>query len=146
MNQEMRCRNVGAAASLHGLAGLLLSLALLAAPAYGQSLAGRWAATGGTLSNWEMRKVILDLTQDGDQLSGTLQSLGSIRDVTGKVTDEHFELWGVGSNNPKPFVVGDLVKGELHASYRGNLIVAHKATAADEIPPRFTSIRPRCTR
>jgi alpha-galactosidase len=120
--------------SLHGLAGLLLSLALLATPAYGQSLAGRWAATGSALANGEVRKDILDLKQDGDKLSGTLQSLGSIRDVTGKVTGAHFELWGVGSNNPKPFVIGDLVNGELHASHRGDLIVAHRATAADEIP------------
>ena len=120
--------------SLHGLAGLLLSLALLAVPAYGQSLAGRWAATGSALANGEVRKNILDLKQEGDKLSGTLQSLGSIRDVTGKVAGAHFELWGVGSNNPKPFVTGDLVNGELHASLRGDPIVAHRATAADEIP------------
>jgi alpha-galactosidase len=134
MNHEMRCRNISGATSMHGLAGLLLCLSLLAAPAYGQSLAGRWAATGSALANGEAQKDILDLKQDGDKLSGTLQSLGFINDVTGKVTGAHFELWGVGSNDPKPFVIGELVNGELHASQWGDRIVAHKATAADEIP------------
>ena len=134
MNHEMKCRNIRAAMSLHGIAGLLLCLALLAAPAYGQSLAGRWAATGSPLANGEVQKVILDLKQDGDKLSGTMQSLGFINEVTGKVAGAHFELWGVGWNDPKPFVIGDLVNGELHASQWGDRIVAHKATAADEIP------------
>jgi alpha-galactosidase len=134
MNHEMRCRNIGAAMSLQSLAGLLLCVAFLAAPAYGQSLAGRWAATGSALANGEVPKYILDLKQDGEKLTGTLESLGFINDVTGKVTGAHFELWGVGWNDPKPFVIGDLVDGELHASQWGSRIVAHKATAADEIP------------
>ncbi len=121
------------AMSLQGLAGLLLCFALLAAPAYGQSLTGRWAANGSALANGEVPKFILNLKQDGDKLSGTLQSLGFINDVTGKATGAHFELWGVGWNDPKPFVIGDLVGGELHASQWGDRIVAHKAAAADEI-------------
>jgi alpha-galactosidase len=119
---------------LHGLGGLLLCLALLAVPGYGQNLAGRWAATGSALANGEVQKGILDLKQDGDKLSGTLQSLGFINDVTGKATGAHFELWGVGWDDPKPFLVGDLVDGELHATQWGDKIVAHKATAADAIP------------
>jgi len=134
----MRCRNIRMAGSFHGLAGLLLFLTLLAAPAFGQSLAGRWAATGSVLANGEMPKFVLELKQDGDKLSGTLQSLGFINDVTGKVTGAHFELWGVGWNDPKPFVIGDLVDGELRATQWGDRIVAKKATAADEIPrPAF---------
>ena len=134
MNLEMRCRNTRPAMSLRGLAGLLLGTALLAAPAYGQSLAGHWAATGSTLANGEVQRSILDLKQDGDKLSGTVQSLGFANEVTGKATGAHFELWGVGWNDPKPFLTGDLVDGELHASQWGDRIVAHKATAADEIP------------
>jgi len=134
MNLKMRCRNIGAAMSFSCLAGLLLCPALLTAPAYGQSLAGRWAATGSALANGEVQKDILNLKQEGDKLSGTMQSLGFINNVTGKVTGAHFELWEVGSNDPKPFVIGDLVNGELLASQWGDRIVARKATAADEIP------------
>jgi alpha-galactosidase len=119
--------------SLQSLGGLLLCVAFLAAPTYGQSLAGRWAATGSALANGEVPKYILDLKQDGEKLSGSLESLGFVNDVTGKATGAHFELWGVGWNDPKPFVTGDLVNSELHASQWGGLIVAHKATAADEI-------------
>ncbi len=134
MNNEMRCRNIKMAMSLLGLAGLLLCFVLLAAPAYGQSLTGHWAANGSALADGEVPKFILNLKQDGDKLSGTLQSLGFINDVTGRATGAHFELRGVGWNDPKPFVIGDLVDGELHASLWGDRIVAHKADTADEIP------------
>ncbi len=80
-----------------------------------------------------MQKGILELKQDGDKLSGTLQTLGFVNDVTGKASGTHFELFGVGWNDPKPFLVGDLVNGELHATQWGDKIVAHKATAADTI-------------
>ena len=119
--------------SLQGLAGLLICVALLAAPANGQSLAGRWAATGKTMENGEKQKAVLELKQDGDKLSGTLQSLGFINDVTGKVTGAHFELWGVGWNDPKPFFTGDMLNDELHAALWGDRLVAHRAVAADEI-------------
>jgi hypothetical protein len=89
--------------------------------------------------------VATDLNQVGDKLSGTLQTLDVIGQVTGKATGTHFELWGVGWNETKPFLVGDLVNGELHATLGdaadvlewGDQIVAHKATAADEMsrPP-----------
>jgi len=134
MNLKTRCRDTWAAVSLRGLAGLLLCSALLTVPAYGQSLAGRWAATGSALANGEVQKGIFVLRQDGDKLSGTMQSLGFMNNVTGKVTGAHFELWEVGSNDPKPFVTGDLVNGELLASQWGDRIVARRATAADEIP------------
>jgi alpha-galactosidase len=112
--------------------------------AHAQSLAGRWAwaASGKTLENGEQQKALLDLNQVGEKLSGTLQMLDVIGQVTGKATGTHFELWGVGWNETKPFLVGDLVNGELHATLGdaadvlewGDQIVAHKATAADEMP------------
>ncbi len=97
-------------------------------------MTGHWAANGSALADGEVPKFILNLKQDGDKLSGTLQSLGFINDVTGRATGAHFELRGVGWNDPKPFVIGDLVDGELHASLWGDRIVAHKADTADEIP------------
>jgi alpha-galactosidase len=113
---------------------LMLCLLLVTFSAHAQTLAGRWAASGKTLENGEQPMVVLDLNQDGDKLSGTLQTLGFLTQVTGKATGTHFELWGVGWNDTKPFLVGDLVNGELHATQWGDQIVAHKATAADEIP------------
>ena len=114
--------------------GLMLCMIPAAFSAHAQSLAARWAASGKPLENGEAQKGILDLKQDGDKLSGTLQTLGFLNEVTGKATGTHFELWGVGWNDPKPFLVGDLINGELRATQWGDTIVAHKATAADDIP------------
>lgn len=98
-----------------------------------QSLAGRWAANGRTLDNGEQERYILDLKQNGDQLTGTLTTLGFESEITGKVTGSHFELFGPW-NPDKPFIVGDLENGELHASQGHRQWVAKTATAADELP------------
>jgi alpha-galactosidase len=112
----------------------LLCLALEPALALGQSLTGRWAATGKTMDNGEVQKAILDLTQEGSNLSGRIVALGYGVDVKGTVTGNHFELFGVGWNDKKPFLVGDLVNGELHATQWGDAFMARPATAADELP------------
>ncbi len=109
-----------------------LSLSALAAGA--QSLTGRWAGNGKPLENGESRKSILELQQNGDKLTGKLHDLGGISEVTGTVSGNHFELWGVGWNDKKPFIVGDLVDGELHETQWGNSVTAHPATPADEFP------------
>jgi alpha-galactosidase len=116
------------------VAGLLLCLALEPALALGQSLTGRWAATGKTMDNGEVQKAILDLTQEGSNLSGRIVALGYGVDVKGTVTGNHFELFGVGWNDKKPFLVGDLENGELHATQWGDAFMARPATAADELP------------
>jgi alpha-galactosidase len=115
-------------------AGLFISLALLPVLAAGQSLTGRWAATGKTMDNGEVQKAILDLTQNGNDLTGKLVALGYGVDVKGTVTGSHFELFGVGWNDKKPFLVGDLVNGELHGMQWGDAFMARPATAADELP------------
>jgi len=113
--------------------GLMLCMMPAAVSARAQTLAGRWAASGKPLENGEVQKGILELKQDGDKLSGTLQTLGFINGVIGKATRTHFELYGVGWNDPKPFLVGDLVGGELHATQWGDAMVAHKASRPMQI-------------
>ncbi len=91
---------------------LIFCLVLLAASGYGQSLAGRWAATGQPLHNGELHKSILTLSQNGSELKGKLVALGYGVDVEGKATGNHFELYAW--EHKKPIIVGDLVNGELH--------------------------------
>ena len=111
----------------------LLSVGLLM-PAYGQNLTGKWAAPGATLDNGEKQITILDLKQSGATLSGSFKTLGYAVEVTGTVTGAHFELFGP-ENQKKPFVVGDLVNGELHGSRNmHHPFVAKPATAADDVP------------
>jgi alpha-galactosidase len=122
------------ATSTRSAAGLLCCLLLLAAPGYAQNLTGRWAGTGKTMDNGEIEKGILALTQTGSALKGKLTELGFEVGVEGKATGNHFELFGVGWNDKNPFVVGDLVNGELHWKQWGDPFVAHPATASDEFP------------
>src|SRR5580658_592602 len=134
MIEEKSSRKMTLASFFNAIAGILLSLALLPALAHGQSLTGRWAATGKTMDNGEVQKAILDLTQEGSNLSGRIVALGYGVDVKGTVTGNHFELFGVGWNDKKPFLVGDLENGELHATQWGDAFMARPATAADELP------------
>ena len=116
------------------VAGVLLCLAVCAVGARGQGLAGRWAASGKTMENGEVQKAILELKQTGSELTGNITALGFATDVKGTASGAHFELFGVGWNDPKPFLVGDLVNGELHGKQWGDTFLAKPATAADEIP------------
>ena len=134
MIDERRSKRMRFACCSVLVAGLLLCLALEPALALGQSLTGRWAATGKTMDNGEVQKAILDLTQEGSNLSGRIVVLGYGVDVKGTVTGNHFELFGVGWNDKKPFLVGDLVNGELHATQWGDAFMARPAAAADELP------------
>jgi alpha-galactosidase len=132
-------REIGAsrktvAAVAAGTAAFFILGILLAGTAHGQGVTGRWAEYGKKLENGEVQKSIFDLTQKGSELSGKVTSLGFGVDVTGTVTGSHFELFGVGWNDKKPFLVGELVNGELHGAMWGDAYVAHPATPADEFP------------
>ena len=113
--------------------GCIITLFLGVAAAGAQSLTGRWAVNGRTLENGEQDKSIVDLKQDGTQLTGTIQSLGWSTQVKGTVNGTHFELFGADWNDKKPFFVGDLVNGEIQGTQWGNKITARPATSADEI-------------
>lgn len=117
---------------------LLLSTVALASSLSAQSLAGRWGITGKTMENGEVQKAILDLKQDGNNLTGSIQALGYQVDVKGTANGNHFELWGVGWNDKKPLIEGDLVGNEIKAKQWNESITAHPATDADAIPkPEF---------
>ena len=113
---------------------LLLCLLFSAALAHAQSLTGRWAASGKTLDNGEQQKAILDLKQDGSQLTGTVRGLGFSVDVKGTANGSHFELFGVDWNDKKPFLTGDLANGRITGKQWDESFEARPATSADEFP------------
>ncbi len=76
-------------------AGVLLGVCAVA-PA--QTIQGRWVATGKKLENGEIQKAILDIKQDGDQLTGSIRSLGFEAEVKGTITGTHFEFFGADWN------------------------------------------------
>jgi alpha-galactosidase len=107
---------------------------LLAAPIFAQTLAGRWAAPGRTLDNGETELTILDLHQDGSNLSGTLQSTGFSMELKGTANGAHFQLFGPRSST-HPMLEGNLVNGELQGKIFGRRpFTAHPATGADVLP------------
>lgn len=113
---------------------LLIVLALAVTPGYSQSLTGRWMAVEKTLDNGEQRRLILELNQDGNELTGILKTLGSSSAVKGTATGGHFEIF-VPWNAKRPFLVGDLLNGELRGvEDGGNKLVAKVATPADDFP------------
>ena len=122
------------AAAAASASAFFICAVLLAVPALGQGLTGRWTAYGQKLENGEVQKSIFDLTQKGDELTGKVTSLGFGVDVKGTVSGSHFELFGVGWSDKKPFLVGDLVNNELHGAMWGNAYIAKPATTADEFP------------
>jgi alpha-galactosidase len=135
-------RTVGPAGYLPAIvAGLLLSFTISPVPASAQSLAGRWAATGQTMHNGEQQRAILELKQDGNQLTGEVQGLGFATGVKGTVNGTHFELFGSDWNDKKPFFVGDLVNGKIEGLQWGSKVEARPATPADELP-KFAYIEP----
>ena len=114
-----------------GVAAFILCAAMAV---QAQSLAGRWAVTGKTMDNGEQQKAILDLKQDGNQLSGSAQMQGFSVVLKGTVTGDHFELFAPWSDQ-KPFLVGDRVKDELQMVQDGaDHWLARAATPADEFP------------
>jgi len=124
------------AAVVASTTALLFCVALVAAPGYGQSVTGHWAARGGKLDNGEAKKVILDLTQTGSDVKGKIAMMGGDTDVNGTVKGSHFELCGFGDK--KPFIVGDVVSGGLHLTMWGDPYVAKPATQADALhKPRY---------
>jgi len=134
MTFERHARNAMNAARALPVLGLMLCLLLAAATCHAQSLTGRWAATGKTLDNGEQQKAILDLKQDGNQLTGTVRGLGFSTGVKGTVKGNHFELFGVDWNDKTPFLVGDLINGKIEGKQWGDKFAAGPATSADEFP------------
>ena len=123
----------GLRSSYGWIAGILALAAIAAVPAGAQSFTGKWAADGRKLDNGEQEKNLLELKQDGNQLTGTMTTLGFSAGVRGTATGTHFELFGEW-NDKRPFLTGDLINGNLVANMGRRHIEAHPATAADELP------------
>ena len=87
-------------------------------PVRAQTLAGRWVGTDRVLDNGEKLISILELKQDGNQLTGTLKSESYSMDVHGTATGNHFELFGPRSAT-RPMLTGDLANGELRGTVFG---------------------------
>jgi alpha-galactosidase len=98
------------------------------------NLAGKWATTEKPLENGEQQRGILDLKQDGNQVTGEVRNLGGKFPVKGTVTGNHFELWGAEWSDKKPFLVADLTDGTIEGKEWDDHFTARPATAADEIP------------
>jgi len=120
-----------------GMAAMLLAVSLTACKSE-PNLTGKWAAPGKTLENGEQDKGIIDLKQDGNQLTGTARNLGGQADVKGTVQGNHIELFDTNSNDKKPFIVGDYANGTITGRIGDDNFTARPATAADEIPtPKY---------
>ena len=130
---EMRELKQGRLKSTINRAAWLASVLFLAVAGFGQGLNGRWTQPGKTLDNGEQQKWILELKQNGNELSGTLKNLDYAVQLKGTAAGNHFELFA--SWQPKtPYLTGDLVNGELHGMERGRRpMLATPATAADDI-------------
>ena len=116
------------------VAALLLAMTISACKKQ-PNLTGKWATTGKTLENGEQQKGILDLTQTGDQITGTVHYLGGKFNVKGKANGTHFELWGADWNDPKPFLTADLTGQTIQGKSWDDNFTGRPATAADEIQP-----------
>jgi alpha-galactosidase len=86
------------------------------------------------LDNGEQPKSIVELKQSGNEVTGTMKNLGYTIALKGTATGNHFEVFAAWSTT-RPFLVGDLVNGELHAIERGRRnLLAKPASATDDLP------------
>jgi alpha-galactosidase len=104
-------------------------------------LTGKWLATGKTLANGEVEKTIFDLKEDGNHIGGEARELDWKSGVKGTFNGNHLELFDVGSNDKKPFLVAELVNGKLEGKIGDDRFTARPATDADEFP-KFAYIEP----
>lgn len=117
-----------------GFFALLLTCGLLACPTYGQTITGKWIARWRVLDNGENDPMYLDLVQTGTQVTGTVTTIGHVRQVNGTISGNHFELYSGSTQNNKPLVVGDLVAKELRLIRETDHLVAVPAKLGDEYP------------
>ena len=118
----------------HLQCGLLCFIAFAAVTSHAQTLSGRWAAAVKTLDNGEVQTTLLELRQDGNEVTGTIHTWGFSNRIKGTVTGTHFEIFNADEHYRKPILVGDLINGELRAKLWGDQIIAHPATPGDEFP------------
>jgi alpha-galactosidase len=115
------------------LKSTLLSLIVAfcaASSACGQSLTGEWSGDWRVLDNGEHDRMILDLHQSGNQLSGTVVTIGHVWHVKGIVTGIHFEIY-LSPKDARPKVIGDIIGNQLHLVRDSVRFIASPASARD---------------
>jgi alpha-galactosidase len=125
--------NISRSVFKSGCLVLFVALGITAAPAYGQTVTGKWIAPGRVLDDGEKDPIILDLHQTGTAVTGTVSTIGHLTPVEGTITGTHFELF-VSKLDAKPRVVGDLIGDELHLKQESGDMVAVPAKPGDEYP------------
>lgn len=111
----------------------LVTLLATASCLSAQSFTGKWAGSQRTLANGESDVIILQLTQTGIQVTGTIKTLSFQGTISGTATGSHLQL--MSPRNPqRQFAAGDLVGTDLHMTMRRRDLVLKPATAADDIP------------
>ena len=131
-----------------GRAGRLALIVLLASagsqgqtPAPAGSLVGRWVIPDRPLDNGEHPVTVIDLQQQGNTLSGHWTTYGWGMPLTGTAQGNHFQLFA--SDHPdKPFLVGDLVNGELHMVREGKRSVTARPGTGQEDTNTVAYIEP----
>ena len=126
-----KCLRIFRSAKLR--AAFMAALLAAASCASGQSFTGKWAGSQKTLADGELDLVILQLTQSGDHVTGTMKTLGYQGAITGLVTGGQLQL--MAPRNPqRTMATGTLVGKELHLVWRNRSLIFKPATAADDIP------------
>jgi alpha-galactosidase len=114
--------------------GAVLAVVLTASCfGWSQSFTGKWAGSQRTLANGEQERTLIQLTQSGDHVSGTLKTFGYQNPISGTVTGNHIQL--MAPWNPKEVLAaGELAGSDLHLVWDHRQLVMKPATAADDIP------------
>lgn len=107
---------------------------LLTFSACGQTVAGKWIAPWRVLDNGENDPMYLNLTQTGTHITGTVTTIGHVRQVEGMLKGNNFELFSPSTRDNKPLVVGELSSNELHLTRGSDQMVAVPAKLGDEYP------------
>ncbi len=111
----------------------LVAVLVLSTSGRAQSFNGKWSGVQKTLDNGEQDRALLDLTQSGNTLFGTVQTLGYKSSIKGSTNGAHFKLMAPWDEQ-RTLATGQLVGKDLHVVWQGHSIVMKPATASDAIP------------
>lgn len=120
----------------------LVAVLTLSTCGWAQSFNGKWSGVAKTLDNGELDRTLLDLTQSGNTLTGTVQTLGYKSSIKGTANGAHFKLMAPWDPQ-RTLATGELVGKNLQVVWQRHSITMTPATAADVIPePAYISPPP----
>ncbi len=99
--------------------------------ALAQSVAGKWAGLWRVLDNGEKDRMYLDLQQNGNEISGTMKTIGHVWQVHGTLTGTQFDVY-FSPRDTKPRMTGVVESGKLQLTREGKQFDATPANAADD--------------